>query len=103
MAAHRTRRIIAVVAAVALGGAATAGFVAFATGGGATRCDTDELAAAMHAAIARGDHAGAAQVPVELPAGCDADDMMALAPSVTRSWHVMPDGTMMRAAEHTNP
>jgi len=66
-------------------------------------CDRDALVATMRGAIAEADRDGADQVSPEIPADCTADDMTQAMMEVSRSWHVMPDGTMMRAGEHTDP
>ncbi len=64
-------------------------------------CDRDALVAAMQEAISQADHDGVDQMSPNMPDGCSPEDMMQAMTEVSRSWHAMPDGTIMRAAEHT--
>ena len=92
--------LLAALAAVVVIGAVTAGLFSFAAGGSA-ECDEAALAHDMTEAIASAERAGIDQTSVELPAGCSDDDMTAQMPAVSRSWHAMPGGLMMREPVHT--
>ena len=52
------------------------------------------LADGMHAA----DASGKAQFDIDRPAHCGEDDIAAALAEMTRGWHMMPGGTMMREA-----
>jgi hypothetical protein len=71
------------------------------TGDTSAACDRDALVVAMRDAIAKADRAGVDQIAADRPEDCSAGDMMEAMLEVSRSWHVMPDGTMMRAPRHT--
>ncbi len=97
------RWIFPSAAAVLAASAVVAGVVAFTTAGGKADCDETALASAMHEEIASAERAGELQSTIELPEGCADTHMMDAMPAVSRSWHVMPGGTMMRQPEHEIP
>lgn len=88
--------LVVLVAALAIG-------VAVWTGGdgGATACDRTALAQSIREGIAAADRARSDQFEPALPPGCGADDVEPAAREVTRDWHAMPGGIMMREATHT--
>jgi hypothetical protein len=69
----------------------------------AVACDHAALVASMHAAISAAEHDGAESAVPRHVEGCTPDDMMQSMMEVSRSWHVMPDGTIMRAGRHRDP
>lgn len=89
----------ALVLMLAIGVAA---FVWAGSGDSEASCDRDALADAARNGIAAADRASDEQVTIEMGAGCDDADLEFVLPEVTRDWHVMPGGTLMRASEHTD-
>ncbi|MBI5287580.1 MAG: hypothetical protein HY873_01270 [Chloroflexi bacterium] len=98
------RWVVPAVGGVLIAGAAVVLAVSWSRSGdpATTTCDHDALVATMQKAIAQADRNSADQVSPEMPAGCTADDMTQAMMEVSRSWHVMPNGTMMRAREHSD-
>jgi hypothetical protein len=95
-------KVIAAVAAIVVVGALAVGVVAWNGSGSAAQCDHDQLAAAMHDSIEMAERGSHAQASVNMPDACGDDDMMEAVPGVSRSWHVMPGGTLMRAEHHSD-
>ena len=96
------KALLAVAAIVVMGAIAVSAFV-WGTSGSAAPCDPDQLAAAMRDSIQAAERQGDAQASVNLPEACDEEDMAEAMPAVSRTWHVMPGGMLMRAAEHSDP
>lgn len=93
---------------VAVGGAVVVGAVSIGalawTSGGSASCDTAALESAMHDGVARGEHLPqGTEVRITMPDGCGDADMAAAMPAVSRTWHVMPGGAMMRQPQHADP
>lgn len=81
--------------------AAVVGVVVWAQGGdGGGSCDRASMATQMRDSIAMAEGRGQSTVGMTMPAHCGIDDMSALMPEVSRTWHMMPDGTMMRQPSH---
>jgi hypothetical protein len=76
-----------------------AGAFVWASGGSAS-CDETALASAMHDGIASAEQSGAIELTIEMPSGCKDHHMMDAMPAVSRTWHAMPGGMMMREAQH---
>lgn len=87
----------ALVLAVAIGAGA---LVWMGAGGGGASCDRAALADAARSGIAAADRAREDQVAIGMPSDCDDHDLEIVLPEVTRDWHTMPGGTLMRAARH---
>jgi hypothetical protein len=80
--------------------AIAAGVFAFTSGGGDADCDTAALAAIMRDRIDAAEREGHAESTVTFPDGCGESDMVDVLPEVSRTWHVMPGGTLMHLPEH---
>lgn len=87
---------------VVIAGAIGAGAFVFASGGSAS-CDEVALTVVMAERIALAEANGATEISVALPSGCADDDMVAAMPAVSREWHAMPGGVMMREGQHAGP
>ncbi len=81
--------------------AAVIGMVVFASGGGTASCDRDALAAAVRGGIETAQD-GDLQFTVPMPDGCEYEDLLMAAQEMTREWHAMPGGVIMREAQHTD-
>lgn len=68
--------------------------------GGSASCDEAALESAMRAGIASGERSGAEEVTIEMPSACKDVDLADAMPKVSRTWHAMPGGVMMRQVEH---
>lgn len=68
--------------------------------GGSASCDETALASAMHDGIASAEQSGAIEFTIEMPSGCKDHHMMDAMLAVSRTWHAMPGGLMMREARH---
>jgi hypothetical protein len=97
------RWLFPTIGAVAIGAAVTVGALVMSSGSGSTECDTTALAEAMRASIVSADRDGARQIMVDMPAACGNADAAGVLPQVSRSWHVMPGGMMMRELQHAGP
>ena len=89
-------------AGVALTAAAVGGGVAVWTAGGGegARCDRASLAQSIAEGTRQADAAGAAQFMPGATAGCRDEEMRAAMQEITRAWHMMPGGMMMRSPDH---
>lgn len=96
-------KVVLAVAAIVVLGAIAVGVFVWSTSGSAAPCDTDQLATAMRDSIQAAERQGDTQASVNLPEACDEEDMAEAMPAVSRTWHVMPGGMLMRAAEHSDP
>jgi uncharacterized membrane protein len=94
------KTISAAVAVVVLSALAVA-FVAWNRSAPAATCDEDALAVAIERGIGSAEHGGIDVVAVGMPVHCAGDDVGVVLPRVSRSWHAMPDGTIMRQGTHT--
>jgi hypothetical protein len=90
-----------VIGAVALVVAMVVGLVVWSQPGGGVSCDRALLSAALGDGIRAADQGSKPQFEVARPAGCTEDDLASVLPEVTRSWHMMPGGILMREASHT--
>jgi hypothetical protein len=93
-------KVIVIVAAVVVIGAVGAGVIAWSSSGSSAHCDQDQLVAAMREAMDEAERGSQVQMPVRMPDACTDDDMAAAMPGVSRSWHPMPGGVMMREQQH---
>jgi len=96
-------KVIVVVVAVVVVGAVAAGIVVWNRSGASAQCDQAQLVAAMQDAMAEAERGGHVQMAVRMPSACSDDDMAAAMPGVSRSWHPMPGGVMMRESQHASP
>ncbi len=76
-----------------------AGAFVWASGGSAS-CDEAALQSAMRAGIASGERSQAEEFTLEMPSGCKDLDVAEAMPRISRTWHAMPGGVMMRQVEH---
>jgi hypothetical protein len=79
------------------------GLVVWTQSGDSAACDRAQLAQALRDGIQAADQQGKGTFSVERPAACTEQDLSDIVPEVTRSWHMMPGGKMMREAQHTEP
>jgi len=79
------------------------GLVVWTQSGDSAACDRAQLSKALQAGIQAADQGSAATFELERPAACTEQDLADVVPEVTRSWHMMPGGAMMREARHTGP
>lgn len=86
-----------VVLVLAIGIAA----VSWTRGSSDASCDQAALAANLRQDLQTAESAGVNEFPVTMPSGCKDADLQAVVPEVTRNWHAMAGGTMMRAPSHT--
>ena len=96
-------RIITVIATAIVIVATVAGVLVWTSSGGEASCDEQGLIDAIEAGIAAAERDGRAQVSVDMPEACDDEDLSAALPAVSRTWHVMPGGVLMREPAHTEP
>jgi hypothetical protein len=89
-----------VLGALALVIAASVGAIVWAQKGDGGTCDRALLAAVLSDGVQNANQRGAAQFDVVRPAPCSEADLASVLPEVTRSWHMMPGGTMMREPSH---
>lgn len=91
------------VAGIALTAAVVGGAVAvWAVGGdnGAT-CDTAALSQSLADDMGRADAEGMTQFMPRTSPGCGEAEMRMAMQEITRDWHMMPGGMMMRSPDHT--
>jgi len=74
--------------------------VSWTRGGDGASCDRATLASEMRQQLRTAEGAGSSQFTMSMPEGCGDTDVMGLVPEVTRTWHAMPGGVMMRAPSH---
>jgi hypothetical protein len=86
------------VAAIAALGVAVAVWAG--TSSSSASCDDAVLTDAARHTIARAESAGATEGNVAMPEGCDDGDLEMALLEVTRSWHAMPGGVVMREDTH---
>ena len=94
------RWVLPAAATAVMAGAVIIALVVFWAGGRGADCDHAALEAAMRQEIIDAERAGALQTSVVVPAGCHDDDLIDAMPGISRSWHAMPDGTLMRQPQH---
>ena len=90
-----------VLGGLALVIAASVGAIVWAQKGDGGTCDRSTLAAVLGDAVQQADQRGQMQFDVVRPAHCGEGDLASVLPEVTRAWHMMPGGTMMREPSHT--
>lgn len=90
-----------VLGALALVVAASVGAIVWAQKGDGGTCDRVLLAAVLGDGAQKAEQRGASQFDIVRPARCGEEDLASVLPEVTRAWHMMPGGTMMRATSHT--
>jgi hypothetical protein len=89
-----------------LAGAGAVILIAVSTGvfvwasGGSVSCDEAALESAMRAGIASAERSVAEEVTIEMPSGCKDLDLADAMPRISRAWHAMPGGVMMRQVDH---
>jgi hypothetical protein len=88
---------------VLLVAAASIGAGVWALGGGGGSCDRALLEAVLRDGIAQADGAQQPQFAIARPPHCTEDELAGVVPEVTRAWHMMPGGVMMREASHGTP
>jgi len=90
------------VAGIALTAVAVSGGVAVwtASGGAGANCDRAALAQSIADGTRQADTAGAAQFMAGATAGCRDEEMRSAMEELTREWHMMPGGMMMRSPDH---
>lgn len=93
-------KVLSILAAVAVVGAIAVGVVVWNGSGSAAPCDHDMLAASMQDSIGMAERGGHAQAAVNMPEACTDDDVAEVMPGVSRSWHPMPGGMLMRESQH---
>lgn len=100
----QTRRLVfPAVAVAAVGAVITVGVVAFGAGDSSASCDSHALEQAMHGGISDAERHGHHDIVIEIPAGCTDADLELTMPRISRDWHVMPGGVLMREGQHTDP
>jgi hypothetical protein len=97
-----TKWLAPVVGAAALAVAVAVGAVVWAQQGASGSCDRAMLAAALSDGIRAADQQATSQVDPVRPANCAEDDVASVLPEVTRKWHMMPGGILMREPSHTD-
>jgi len=93
-------KVLSIVAVVMVVGAVAVGVVVWNGSGSAAQCNHGQLEAAMHDTIAMAENSGHGQASVNMPEACTDDDVAEAMPGVSRSWHPMPGGTLMRESHH---
>jgi len=96
-------KIIVVIATAVVVIAAGAGVLVWTSTGGEASCDEQGLIEAIEAGIGAAERDGRSQVSLDMPDACDDDDLGAALPAVSRTWHVMPGGVLMREPTHSEP
>ena len=92
-----------VLGGVALVVAAAVGAVVWAqSGDGGGTCDRTAMAAQMRDTMSMAEQQGRSMANMPMPTHCNAGDMAAMMPEVSRTWHMMPDGTMMKQPSHSD-
>jgi hypothetical protein len=97
-----TKWLAPVVGAAALAVAVAVGAVIWTQQGSGGSCDRAALAAALGDGIRAADEQAKPQFAVARPDNCTEDDLASVLPEVTRNWHMMPGGLLMREASHTD-
>lgn len=95
------KKLLPALAAFAVIGAVVAGIFVWTASGDAARCDDAQLRGVIETGIASAERDGRPQVLLDLPEACDDDDVAYALPAVSRDWHTMPGGTLMRESLHT--
>jgi hypothetical protein len=95
------KKLLPALAAFAVIGAVVAGIFVWTASGDAARCDDAQLTDTIATSIASAERDGRPQVTFDLPEACDDDDVAYALPAVSRDWHAMPGGILMREASHT--
>lgn len=72
-------------------------------GGAAAPCDRTALAQSLREQVQRAEAQGMMQFRASMPAACHDADMNGVMAEVTRNWHAMPGGTMMRQPMQAGP
>lgn len=95
-----TRWLMPGIGALVLAVAAVVGIAVWTQQGDSATCDHDALVQALHDGITQAEGQNKSSFEIERPAGCSDDDQAAAVAEVTRSWHMMPGGMMMREGAH---
>jgi len=91
-------------AGVALTTAAVGGgVVVWTAGSGGIDCDRAALAQSIAEGTRQSDADGTAQFMPAATAGCSEEEMLDTMQEITREWHMMPGGMMMRSLDHADP
>ena len=94
------RWLIPGIGALVLAGAVAVGAVVWTQQGDGTTCDQAALVHALDEGLRQAEQQDKETWEIERPVGCgDADQEQAIA-EMTRDWHMMPGGMMMRASKH---
>jgi hypothetical protein len=99
----REMKVIFMVAWAGVAVAVGLGVLVWTASGSDASCGDDRLIAAMQVAIEEAERSGDSRAAVDMPNGCTDDDLATALPAVTRTWHVMPGGVLMREPTHTGP
>lgn len=89
------------VGVVVLAVAAGVGAVIWAQGDDAATCNRSALSAVLRDGVARAEQTGQVQFDVSRPPDCSESDLADVLPEVTRVWHMMSGGLIMREPSHT--
>jgi hypothetical protein len=89
---------LVLIVAVALGV-----YVWSTAGDAAASCDQAALDQSLRDGIRAAGQQGATQFTLDRPAGCTDTDIEDAVPAVTRTWHAMAGGILMREAAHPAP
>jgi hypothetical protein len=95
------KKLLPALAAFAVIGAVVAAIFVWSATGTAARCEDAQLTDAIATSIAAAERDGSEQVTLDLPEACDDDDVAYALPAVSREWHTMPGGVLMRESTHT--
>lgn len=96
-----TKWLAPALGVLVLAAAAGVGAVVWSQGSDTAACDRGMLSAVLNDGIVRAEQAGKAQFEVVRPPGCGEGDLADVLPEVTRGWHTMPGGAIMREPSHT--
>jgi hypothetical protein len=69
-------------------------------GDSAGACDHNALVQALQEGIRQADTQNKSTFEIDRPASCNDEDQANAVQEVTRNWHMMPGGMMMREATH---
>lgn len=89
--------VVTLAVAVAIGG------VVLTQPADGSTCDRAAVASVLRDGIAQADTRGRAQVDVVAPEHCTDADLEGTLPGITREWHFMPGGILMREPSHAVP
>jgi len=97
-----TKWLAPVVGAAALAVAVAVGAVVWTHQSAGGSCDRALLSAALADGIRAADQQAKSQFEPARPVNCTEDDLTSVLLEVTRNWHTMPGGILMREASHTD-